>query len=166
MPDTAPHARPQTPDQIAQRQAWMRQLALADPQYLAQTLDALRAMAPRPLPTTAAIRPAEVGMSLVRARAGGSGERFNLGEMTLTRCALRLETTPQVVGFAHIQGRSRTHAENAALCDGLLQTPDWHDEVMAQVITPLADALTQRRAVVATAAAETRVDFFTLVRGE
>jgi alpha-D-ribose 1-methylphosphonate 5-triphosphate synthase subunit PhnG len=157
---------PHTDTAIAQRQAWMRHLALADPQHLAHTIEALRSAVPHPLPTTAPLRPAEVGMAMVRARAGGSGDRFNLGEMTFTRCALRLDSTPPVVGFAHIQGRSRDHAEHAALCDGLLQTDDWHDLVMTHVITPLAQALTTRRAAIAAAAAETRVDFFTLVRGE
>ena len=49
-----------------------------------------------------------------RAR-GGTGTRFNLGEMTLTRCAVSLENG--VVGIAYVQGRSLRHAEQAAVAD-------------------------------------------------
>jgi alpha-D-ribose 1-methylphosphonate 5-triphosphate synthase subunit PhnG len=144
----------------------MRVLALGDASALDHALTRLQQSATRPLPASHPLRPTEVGMAMVRARAGGAGERFNLGEMTLTRCALRLEVEPPVIGFAHIQGRNRQQAEQAALCDALLQCSDWHAEVMAQVITPLDQAITARRAAAQAAAAQTRVDFFTLVRGE
>ena len=54
------------------------------------------------------LRPAQSGMAMVRARSG-TGTRFNLGEMTLTRCAVTLENG--VVGIAYVQGRSLRHAE-------------------------------------------------------
>ena len=35
-------------------------------------------------PTVRWLRPAETGMVMVRGRAGGTGQAFNLGEMTVT----------------------------------------------------------------------------------
>lgn len=157
---------PPSPPSQSARQSWMRALALGGATALDQALGRLRAQSQRPLPAASPLRPTEVGMAMVRARAGGAGERFNLGEMTLTRCALRLEVESPVVGFAHIQGRNRQHAEQAALCDALLQCADWHGLVMDHVITPLHQAITTRRASAQAATAQTRVDFFTLVRGE
>ena len=75
-------------------------------------------------------------MAMVRARSGGTGTRFNLGEMTLTRCAVSLENG--VVGIAYVQGRSLRHAEQAAVADALLQLPEWHEAVQRQLIAPLA----------------------------
>ncbi|MGH8773427.1 MAG: phosphonate C-P lyase system protein PhnG, partial [Burkholderiales bacterium] len=37
------------------------------------------------------LRPPETGLVMVRARAGGTGAKFNLGEMPVTRCALKTE---------------------------------------------------------------------------
>src|SRR5262245_2443959 len=71
------------------------------------------------------LRQPETGLVMVRARAGGKGERFNLGEMTVTRCALRIEGGPAGVGY--VQGRSARRAELAAAADALLQTAQWHD---------------------------------------
>ena len=58
------------------------------------------------------LRRPETGLMMVEARAGGNGERFNLGEMTVTRCALRLSNAPvhRHVGIAYIVGRSHRHA--------------------------------------------------------
>ncbi|HAT34520.1 MAG TPA: phosphonate C-P lyase system protein PhnG, partial [Rhodospirillaceae bacterium] len=36
------------------------------------------------------LRQPEFGSTMIRARAGGTGDPFNLGEATMTRCALRL----------------------------------------------------------------------------
>lgn len=110
------------------------------------------------------LRRPEVGMAMVRGRAGGSGQSFCLGEMTMTRCAVRLADGQ--VGFGYVAGRSVRHAELAALCDALLQAPSWHDRVMAAVVAPLQDAVRARRDDRARKTAATRVDFFTMVRGE
>ncbi|GAB4376283.1 MAG: hypothetical protein Kow00121_23160 [Elainellaceae cyanobacterium] len=72
---------------------------------------------------------------MVQGRTGGAGQPFYLGEMTITRCVVRLETPdleeaiasqfPEgvIVGFGYVAGRSHRHAELAALCDALLQHP-------------------------------------------
>ncbi len=100
---------------------------------------------------------------MVRGRAGGTGAPFNIGEMTVTRCALRLRDG--TVGHAYVQGRDKAHAERAALVDALMQT-DAAPRIEAAVLGPLAaEAAAARRARSAKAAA-TRVEFFTMVRGE
>ena len=100
----------------AQRAAWMRVLSLASPAALEGAFSALGH-----LPAHQMLRPAQTGMAMVRARSGGTGARFNLGEMTVTRCAVTLGDG--VVGVAYVQGRSLRHAEQAAVADALLQLP-------------------------------------------
>ncbi|CUR79934.1 phosphonate C-P lyase system protein PhnG [Achromobacter xylosoxidans] len=143
----------------AQRTAWMRVLALADPAMLEGAFGSLGGLPPHQM-----LRPAQTGMAMVRARSGGTGARFNLSEMTVTRCAVSLDNG--VVGIAYVQGRSLRHAEQAAVADALLQLPDWHDTVQAQLIQPLARERAERIERQARVAAQTKVEFFTMVRGE
>ena len=110
------------------------------------------------------LRGPEVGLTMVRARAGGSGMRFNLGEMTVTRCSVALPGG--VVGHAYVGGRRPRHAELAAVFDALLQHPARRAVVDADVIAPLARAQAARRREVSRRAEPTRVQFFTLVRGD
>lgn len=150
----------------SERQAWMRTLSLASPLALESAVREAEMTHGDALPQATPLRQPEVGMVLVRARAGGTGDRFNLGEMTMTRCAVRLDGPPAVIGFAHIAGRNHRHAELAALCDALLQTESWQPIIRDCVLAPLdaaRQALTDQRCQ---RAAETKVDFFTLVRGE
>ncbi len=117
-----------------------------------------------PQPCYDRLRPAETGLVMVRGRIAGSGAPFNLGEMTMTRCSVRLEDG--TTGFGHVAGRNRRHAELAALFDALLQDPARHEAIAGTLIEPLAQAQADRRAVRAAEAAATRVDFVTMVRGE
>jgi alpha-D-ribose 1-methylphosphonate 5-triphosphate synthase subunit PhnG len=110
------------------------------------------------------LRAPEIGLAMIRARAGGTGTRFNLGEMTVTRCSVVLEDG--TVGHAYVGGRRRRHAELAALLDALLQSPAHRAELEARVVEPLAAAQRRRRRAVAARSAPTRVEFFTMVRGE
>src|SRR5262245_18081193 len=72
-----------------------------------------------PMPERIWLRRPETGLVMLRGRVGGEGGRFNVGEMTVTRCAVRLETGE--VGVSYIGGRSHRKAELAALADALLQ---------------------------------------------
>jgi len=146
------------PDMTASagRQAWMGLLARAEPGRLAALLGA-------DLPDHALLRPPEIGAVMVRGRIGGEGDAFNLGEMTVTRCSLRLASG--AVGHAYVQGRDRDHARRAALVDALMQTGQ-AAEVEARVLAPLAAEETARRSARAARAAATKVEFFTMVRGE
>ena len=101
------------------RQHWMRVLARAGSQLLAHD-DELRRCEHR------FIRPAQVGMVMVRGRMGGSGAPFNLGEMTVTRCVVQLADGRS--GHSYVAGRSKRHAELAALADreGFLVVDEAH----------------------------------------
>ncbi len=110
------------------------------------------------------VRPPESGMVMVRARAGGSGQRFNMGEMTVTRCTVRLDDG--TVGHGYVAGRSLRHAELAAVLDALLQNDVRRKAIEDAVIGPLVAAQRAERAAAARKAAATKVDFFTMVRGE
>lgn len=114
-------------------------------------------------PAFSHLRPPEVGSVMVRGRTGATGAQFNLGEMTVTRCALRLADGR--VGHGHVQGRGKHHATQAALVDALMQGAE-ATEVRVAILEPLARAEAARRAARAAKAAATKVDFFTLVRGE
>ncbi len=139
-----------------QRADWMGLLARAAPARLA-------ALMPQPLPGHHLLRKPEIGAVMVRGRIGGKGAPFNLGEMTVTRCAVRLETGE--VGHGHVQGRDRGHALHAALVDALMQGPDART-ITDTVLAPLAAEEDARRGARAARAARTKVEFFTLVRGE
>lgn len=140
---------------ISERKAWMGCLARAHPDRLATLFP--------DIPPHEFLRAPEVGAVMVRGRMGGTGQPFNLGEMTVTRCVLRLGSG--VVGHAHVQGRDKKHAVRAAVIDALMQT-DAAGGIRASVIEQLlADEAATAMARAAKAAA-TRVEFFTLVRGE
>lgn len=109
------------------------------------------------------LRVPEIGTTMVQARAGGTGAPFNLGEMSVTRCAIKLAGGE--VGHGYVQGRDKTHAQIAALTDALMQTSE-RERVEAQMLTPLREILTQNADTRAAKAAATKVDFFTMVRGE
>ena len=143
----------------AARQRWMSVLAKA---RLAELETAWDGLADKPAYDW--LRLPEIGMVMVRARTGGSGGRFNLGQMTVTRCALRLASGE--AGLGYVQGRSKRHAELAAVFDALLQDAARRPVLERQVIAPLAAAHAARRDARSRKANSTKVNFFTLVRGE
>lgn len=109
------------------------------------------------------LRAPQIGSVMVRGRAGATGTPFNLGEMTVTRCALTLATGE--VGHAYIKGRRKADAEAAALVDALMQT-DQASALRRAVLTPLAQDRATARKNRAAKAAATKVDFFTMARGK
>ena len=111
------------------------------------------------------LRQPEIGAIMVQGRAGGTGAAFNMGEMTVTRCALRLAGEAESVGHGYVQGRDARHAELAALADALLQT-ERQAEVMDAVIRPLKAEEAAKRLAARRKAGATKVDFFTMVRAE
>ena len=137
------------------RRGWMGLLARAPAERLA-------ALMPE-LPAHHLLRRPEVGAVMVRGRTGATGAPFNLGEMSVTRCSVRLGTGE--VGHAHVQGRDKGHALRAAMLDALLQTAA-AEGLRSDVLEPLAAEETARRSLRARKAAATKVEFFTLVRGE
>jgi alpha-D-ribose 1-methylphosphonate 5-triphosphate synthase subunit PhnG len=110
------------------------------------------------------IRPAETGLMMVRGRIGGDGAPFNLGEATVTRCAVQLATGE--VGHAYVLGRDREKARLAALADALWQNAMWREAVEHHVLAGVRARRDGERGLSAARGAATKVDFFTLVRGE
>lgn len=112
------------------------------------------------------LRAPETGLMMVQGRAGGTGERFNLGEVTVTRCALRLEAegSDATVGVGYVLGRSQRHVHLAALADALLQDPAQQSTLDATLLAPLRSHLADEQARRRARAASTKVDFFTVAR--
>ncbi|MEX0340621.1 MAG: phosphonate C-P lyase system protein PhnG [Arenibacterium sp.] len=146
-----------TQDQSIARKEWMSLLAKAPQGRVASLLDAAM-----PRPDISWLRPPECGSVMVRGRAGGTGAPFNLGEITVTRCALSLPCG--TVGHAYIKGRSKPCAEAAAIVDALMQT-DAAGVVRDTVLSPLEIEQTTSKASRVAKAAATKVEFFTMVRG-
>jgi alpha-D-ribose 1-methylphosphonate 5-triphosphate synthase subunit PhnG len=135
----------------------MRVLARAKASDIAELLQKLPA-----LPTDEIVRPAETGTIMVEGRAGGSGERFNLGETTVTRCVVRIGAH---LGFSYVLGRDREQARLAAKLDALLQDDSRREALLEAVVAPLARDQDAARDLASRKAAATKVDFFTLARG-
>jgi alpha-D-ribose 1-methylphosphonate 5-triphosphate synthase subunit PhnG len=131
----------------------MAVLARATAEELAGAADGL-------LPAFTRLRGPEIGLVMLRGRAGGTGAPFNLGEATVTRCTVRSEDG--WVGHAYCLGRDLRQAELAAALDAALQDPARKRELEAVVVQPLATAQASRRETLSRRAAATQVQFFTL----
>ncbi|MFA7441498.1 MAG: phosphonate C-P lyase system protein PhnG [Sphingomonadaceae bacterium] len=139
------------------RRHWMSVLAKAEPEELLRAWEAIPAK-----PEFSPLRPVETGLVLVRGRMGGTGDAFNLGEMTVTRAAVRIASGE--VGMSYVAGRDRRHAEIAAVVDAMMQSPRYHEEIKVEVVDTLDEARRIRKDELARKAAATKVDFFTMVR--
>lgn len=145
-------------DPTASRKAWLGLLAKAPAKDVARHWSALGSA-----PDHSVLRAPEIGGVMVRGRAGAVGAAFNLGEMTVTRASVKLDCG--TVGHGYVQGRDRNHSLQAALVDAMMQT-DAASRVEAVILAPLRTAMAERKATRAAKAAATKVDFFTMVRGE
>ena len=108
------------------------------------------------------LRPPEIGMAMVRARAEAKGRQFNLGEMTVSRCSVKLHDG--LIGHGYVAGRDKRHAELAAVFDALLQTSE-HGPSLQETIEKLAQEQTEIKNAHTAKTAATKVNFFTMVRG-
>jgi len=142
-------------DPNADRRHWMSVLARAPADAIETGLSSHA-----PLPVWTRVRGPEVGLAMVRGRAGGAGAPFNLGEMTVTRCTVRLDSG--VAGHAYIAGRDDRRAELAAVADALLQDPVSGVILRNSLIPPLEAASAAARRDGAEKAAATKVDFFAM----
>ncbi|HEX2889353.1 phosphonate C-P lyase system protein PhnG [Vineibacter terrae] len=146
-------------DDIASRKRRLAALARTDRDALEGALRRIT-----PVPRYDVVKPAETGLVMVRGRAGGTGAPFNLGEMTVTRCVVRGEDG--ALGVGYIAGRDRRKAELVAVFDALLQDPARAQALEDDVIAPAEQRRQAQRDRTLARAAATRVDFFTVVRGE
>ncbi|AGK49527.1 phosphonate C-P lyase system protein PhnG [Burkholderia thailandensis MSMB121] len=157
----------------AARRDWLAVLAKIPRAELEGALD--RALDGAPAPAFDWLRAPETGLAMVRGRIGGTGDPFNLGEATVTRAALRLRGAARdranaangaTVGIAYVLGRDKRRAELVALADALLQTPERQARLRAALIEPFRARLAEARAARSREVATTRVEFFTMVRGD
>jgi alpha-D-ribose 1-methylphosphonate 5-triphosphate synthase subunit PhnG len=148
------------------RREWMAVLARSPRDALASALDA--ALDGAQPPAYEWLRAPDIGLAMVRGRVGGTGDAFNLGEVTVTRATLRVSLADggTSVGVAVHMGRDKERARLAALADALLQSPAHADRMRAVVIEPLAARIAEEKQRKQNDAAATKVEFFTMVRGE
>ena len=110
------------------------------------------------------VKPPEVGMLQVQGRTGGKGQAFNIGDITITRCTVC--GPDNFYGHAVLSGRRKDYALRVAQLDALLQHPAYHTDCMHNIIMPMHNRWQEAQAQKQARVAQTRVDFFTLVRGE
>jgi alpha-D-ribose 1-methylphosphonate 5-triphosphate synthase subunit PhnG len=146
------------PNRSTPRPEWMALLSRAPLAVLEQ---ALADQAGAPLQW---LRKPETGLYMVQGRAGGTGQRFNLGEMTVTRCALRVGGEDGAVGVAYVMGRNHRQAQLAAVADALLQDAARHEAIDNALLQPVRQHLALQHAQRAARAQSTQVDFFTVAR--
>ncbi|MCU6284676.1 phosphonate C-P lyase system protein PhnG [Enterobacter cloacae] len=141
------------------RQRWMRALAHSQPAALASRMNALNLT-----PDYETLRAPEIGLVQIQARMGGTGERFLAGDAALTRAVIRLSSG--TLGYSYVLGRDKPHAERCAVIDALLQEQPHFQTLMETLIAPLEAVLAARTAARQAQVNTSRVDFFTLVRGD
>lgn len=146
-------------DHLQTRQRWMSVLAHSRPDELLAHWQTLNLS-----PQFERIRAAETGLTQLQGRMGGTGKRFVMGDMTITRAVIQLDGG--VYGYSYVSGRNKPHAELCAVIDALLQMKGMDELLHKRVIAPLAALQQERRQQRAREVASSRVDFFTLVRGE
>lgn len=137
------------------RRAVMALCAAATTDELGRALTGLGA------PEAEDLRAPEIGLVMATGRIGGDGRPFNLGEVSVTRAAVRL--TDGRTGFAYHLGRDRRRARQAAILDALWQGDRLSVEA---ALAPVARRRAEEAAAEARRTAATRVDFLTLARGE
>jgi alpha-D-ribose 1-methylphosphonate 5-triphosphate synthase subunit PhnG len=143
----------------AQRKAAMATLAQASGD------DIVRLWNEAGLPSEAELlRGPETGLVTLRGRIGGGGAPFNVGEATVTRATVRLPSGQ--VGHCYALGRDKQKAKLAAIADALWQDPARRADVETRLIAPLQSALAVSQEKRRAETAATKVDFFTMVRGE
>lgn len=110
------------------------------------------------------LRGPESGLVMLRGRVGGTGAAFNIGEATVTRASVRLDD--ETVGHAVALGRDKEKARLCAIIDALCCDTAMAARIDAAVIAPLRRERDEADATKREQTAATRVDFFTMVRGE
>ncbi|MFC5584740.1 phosphonate C-P lyase system protein PhnG [Nitratireductor kimnyeongensis] len=110
------------------------------------------------------LRGPETGLVTVRGRMGGGGAAFNFGEASVTRATVKLPSGE--VGHAYALGREKSKVRVAALIDALRQKPGLQEEIERKILAPLRASQTAADSLRRSETAATKVDFFTMVRGE
>ena len=146
-------------EQQTDRQRWLSVLAHSNAVMLETHWQALNLQ-----PAFTLVRPAEIGLTRLQARMGATGNRFVMGDATVTRAVVQLQDG--TLGYSYLLGCDKAHAERCALLDALLQQPETRPLLEEKIITPLAAWRDEQRQLRAREIASSKVDFFTLVRGD
>ncbi len=148
-----------------QRSHWMGLLARAPIALLEQVLQSYTHLQHETL------KPYETVAFMVQARTGSSGQRFNMGEVSVGRMILKLQLhdgaineATSYVGVAYIKGANERQTYLAALADALLQTPVHHDSLSKLLLEPIESWLSQERQAKQKTVQATQVEFFTVAR--
>lgn len=141
------------------RQGWMRLLALAPEKMLQEHLAPLAQKI-----NYVYLRKPELGLLMLEGKTQAT--RFNLGEMLVTRCSIRLHEPKDVQGFSWIAGNRPEHAFLAALGDALMQVSTHADALHRGLFAAIRTYEKKRALLHRQKFAPSRVQFFTMVRGE
>lgn len=109
------------------------------------------------------LRKPEIGTVMVQGRIGAVGDQFNLGEITVTRCSLKIKG--EIVGHGYSKGRNKEKVKIIALCDALSQTSKI-EQVKKYILEPLRIEESKNQKLEKEKAAATKVEFFTMARGD
>ncbi|MFG1178984.1 phosphonate C-P lyase system protein PhnG [Xanthobacter versatilis] len=153
-----PPSFPEATDDNGERQAMMALYARATRAELEAAVERFS-----PLPQVRKLRPPEAGLVMVQGRTGGDGAPFNMGEATVTRAAVQLEGG--ATGVSYMLGRAPEKAKVAAILDALWQDPALKLAVN-DALAPIRRRLAAEEATAAAEAEATKVNFFTMTRGE
>ena len=148
-----------TPDVRQERAHWLSVMARARYADLKSLWDNL----PKK-PAWQHLKQPEIGMIMVRGSTGGDGAAFNLGEMTVARCVVRVEGG--FIGVGYVAGRNLAHAELVAIIDGYAQSPQAFPTVRDGIVEPLALLERRQQVAISRKTASSRVEFFTVSRGD
>ncbi|AKI00071.1 phosphonate C-P lyase system protein PhnG [Hoeflea sp. IMCC20628] len=110
------------------------------------------------------LRGPESGLVALRGRIGGNGQPFHVGEMSATRVTVRIGSGE--VGHAMISGRDTRKAQLVAVIDALAQDPAHANTIEQVIVAPLEKLASETDAKLREETEATRVNFFTMVRGE
>ncbi|MCP3418658.1 phosphonate C-P lyase system protein PhnG [Bradyrhizobium brasilense] len=109
------------------------------------------------------IRRPEYGAAMLRGAVGRTGAVFNVGEASVTRCTVQIETGE--IGIAYVLGRNKRHAALAALFDGLMQRDQLTGAgAIIPILASLDECVRKAEREIRTETQQSKVDFFMLGR--
>ncbi|MEM0900315.1 MAG: phosphonate C-P lyase system protein PhnG [Pseudomonadota bacterium] len=115
-------------------------------------------------PSFEVLRGPETGLVSLKGQIGGGGAPFPFGDATATRASVRLNDGR--IGHAMLLGRDHRRTTIAAVIDALCHGEGDAELIDAKLMPALIKALRDRDQTRAAQTAATKVDFFTMVRGE
>ena len=152
------------PQNNQQRRQWMSLLARSSVEQLEASL-----LPHLELPHQMLKEP-QTGLLMVQGRMGATGQRFNMGEMTVCRCVLQVSIPAQTqtsriqVGVAYIKGSQKRHAFLAAFADALLQDPEYFPILQKDILMPILELLNHHSQTKMNQTLSSKVEFFTVAR--